>query len=112
MSVTSTATAINSPNPWAQILSALEKKINRHSFDTWLKPTRFSHVNGKVLVVRVPTVEFRHIGEKYADLIIEAVEKLGLGFEDVNFLTAEEDPTYVAPAPVVKENIRHDGAFA
>jgi chromosomal replication initiator protein len=111
MSLTSTATAVITPNPWAQILSALEKKVNRHSFDTWLKPTRYSHVNGKVLVVRVPTAEFRNIGDKYADLIGEAIDNLKLGFDDVSFVTAEEDPTYVAPAPV-KENIRHDGAFA
>jgi chromosomal replication initiator protein len=111
MSLTSTATAVITPNPWAQILSALEKKINRHSFDTWLKPTRYSHVNGKVLVVRVPTAEFRNIGDKYADLIGEAIDNLKLGFDDVSFVTAEEDPTYIAPAPV-KENIRHDGAFA
>jgi chromosomal replication initiator protein len=95
-----------------QILGALEKKINRHSYDTWLKPTRFSHVSGKILVVRVPTAEFRNIGEKYADLIGEAIDKLTLGFDDVQFVTAEEDPTYTPPPAPVKENIRHDGAFA
>ena len=112
MSLTSTVTALATPNPWAQILSALEKKINRHSYDTWLKPTRFSHIQGKILVVRVPTAEFRHIGDKYADLIGEAIDNLGLGFQDVNFVTADEDPTYIPPAPAAKENIRHDGGFA
>ncbi|HYL94396.1 MAG TPA: DnaA N-terminal domain-containing protein, partial [Terriglobales bacterium] len=63
MSVTGTAVA---PNPWIRILDALEKKINRHSYDTWLKPTRYSHASGKVIYVRVPTPEFRHIEEKYA----------------------------------------------
>ena len=47
-----------SPNPWARILDALEKKINRHSYDTWLKPTRYSHSSGGILFVRVPTVNF------------------------------------------------------
>ena len=112
MSYTSTspAPAVSTPNPWAQILSALEKKINRHSYDTWLKPTRFSHTSGNTLVIRVPTPEFRHIGEKYADLISEAIDKFSLGFEDVQFVTAEEDPTYTPPAP--KEVMRHDGGFA
>ena len=55
-----------------RILDALEKKINRHSYDTWLKPTRYSHSNGGILFVRVPTAEFRHVGDKYADLIQEA----------------------------------------
>src|SRR3954454_8363819 len=103
--MSSIATA--SANPWNRILSALEKKINRHSYDTWLKPTRFSHANGDVLFIRVPTAEFRHIADKYADLISEAIDNLALEFSDVQFITAEEDPN--APPPV---NIRHDGAFA
>src|SRR5271157_2957848 len=53
MSVSSTGL---SPNPWLRILDALEKKINRHSYDTWLKPTRYSHSTGGVLFVRVPSV--------------------------------------------------------
>ena len=71
MSATGTTTV--SANPWARILDALEKKINRHSYDTWLKPTRYSHSSGGILFVRVPTIEFRHAGDKYADLIQEAV---------------------------------------
>jgi chromosomal replication initiator protein len=104
MSVTSTATA--AANPWLRVLSALEKKVNRHSFDTWLKPTRYSHAEGGILYVRVPTAEFRHIGEKYADLIREAVDVLSLGFDDVQFVTAEEDPA----AP--KAEPRPDAGFA
>src|SRR5882724_11110211 len=88
MSLTSTAVA--AANPWMRILDALEKKINRHSYDTWLKPTRFSHSREGVLFVRVPTPEFRHIGEKYADLIQEAIEVLNLEFNDVEFVTTED----------------------
>src|SRR5947199_9157079 len=102
MSLSSTATA--TANPWVRILSALEKKINRHSFETWLKPTRFSHAEGEVLVIRVPTAEFRNIGEKYADLIQEAIDGLNLGFNDVKYMTQDElNP----PAPT-----RPDGGFA
>jgi chromosomal replication initiator protein len=82
-----------------RILGALEKKINRHSYETWLKPTRFSHAVGKVMFVRVPTPEFRHIGDKYGDLIYEAVDNLGLEFEDFQFVTVEEDPSVVAQRP-------------
>jgi len=86
-------------NPWMRILGALEKKINRHSYETWLKPTRFSHAVGKVMFVRVPTAEFRHIGDKYGDLIFEAVDNLGLEFEDFQFVTVDEDPSVVAQRP-------------
>ena len=72
------------------VVDALEKKINRHSYETWLKPTRFSHSKGAVLFVRVPNPDFCHIGEKYGDLISEAIENLGLEFQDVEFVTEEE----------------------
>jgi chromosomal replication initiator protein len=102
MSFAPTAAAV--VNYWVRILAALEKKINRQSFDTWLKPTRFSHVNGKTLFVRVPTAEFQHIGQKYADLIQEAIDNLKLEVETVTFQTAAQDPAV--------PKVREDGGFA
>ena len=100
----STATVTATANPWLRILSAIEKKISRHSYDTWLKPTRFSHTNGSIIFVRVPTPEFRHIGDKFGDLIQEAMDTFEPDYQDVKFITAEEDPS----APPV----RPDGGFA
>ena len=56
-------------NQWVRILGALEKKINRQSFETWLKPTRFSHINGRTLHVRIPSAAFQHVGDRYGDHI-------------------------------------------
>jgi chromosomal replication initiator protein len=95
MSVTSATT---SPNPWSRILDALEKKVNRQSYDTWLKPTRFSHQEKGTLFVKVPTAEFRKIGESYADLIQEAIDDLGLKLDDVEFISAEPEGTRNARA--------------
>jgi chromosomal replication initiator protein len=92
------------PNPWIRILDALEKKINRQSYDTWLKPTRYSHSSGGILFVRVPTAEYRKVGDRYADLIQEALDNLGLEYQDVQFVTPEDDP---AATPV-----RHDGGLS
>src|ERR1700739_2642654 len=91
-------------NPWVRILGALEKKVNRQSFDTWLKPTRFSHVTGRMLFVRVPTPEFQHIGDRYGDLIQEAIDAFHLEFDDVSFVIPQEDPVAV--------RVREDGGFA
>src|SRR5512138_398584 len=96
MSLSSTATA--AANPWIRILGALEKKINRHSYDTWLKPTRYSHAEDGKLFISVPTPEFRHIGEKYADLIQEAIDNLGLEYRDVEFISTEQQVTVPAIA--------------
>src|SRR3979409_2131039 len=105
----STSSSINAAhaaptNPWMRILEALEKKVNRHSYDTWLKPTRYSHADKGVLFVRVPTAEFRTVGDKYADLIQEAIDNLGLDYQDVKFVTAEDDPSNTP--------IRHNGGLS
>src|SRR6185437_15855599 len=102
MSFVPTATAVL--NYWVRILAALEKKINRQSFETWLKPTRFSHLEGRKLFVRIPSADFQHVGDRYADLIQEAIDNLGLDVEAVMFTTPEQDPR----APKVRE----DGGFA
>ena len=98
------STALNLPNTWTRILGALEMKVNRQSFHTWLKPTRFSHHNGRVLFVRIPSGQFQHIGDRYADLIHEAIENMTLELDEVRFVTAEDDPSV--------PRTREDGGFA
>ena len=102
MSFVPTAAAVL--NQWIRILGALEKKLNRKAFETWLKPTRFSRVVDKTLYVRIPSAQFEHIGDKYGQLIEEAIEKLSLDVESVVFETPQQDPS----APRVRE----DGGFA
>jgi chromosomal replication initiator protein len=91
-------------NQWVRILAALEKKINRQSFETWLKPTRFSHVAERVLYIRVPSAEFQHVGDRYADLIMEAIDNLGLEIDRVQFEVPPPDPN--------ANRVREDGGFA
>jgi chromosomal replication initiator protein len=102
MSFVPTAAAVL--NQWVRILGALEKKLNRKAFETWLKPTRFSRLVGKTLYVRIPSAQFEHIGDKYGQLIEEAIEKLDLEIDSVVFETPQQDPA----APRVRE----DGGFA
>jgi chromosomal replication initiator protein len=91
-------------NQWVRILGALEKKINRQSFETWLKPTRFSHINDRVLYVRIPSADFQHIGDRYADHIAEAIDDLGLELDSVVFQVPAPDPNLA--------RTREDGGFA
>ncbi len=90
-------------NQWVRILGALEKKINRQSFETWLKPTRFSHINGRTLHVRIPSDEFQHIGDRYGDLIGEAIDNLGMEIDEVVFHVPPQDASV---------RVREDGGFA
>jgi len=91
-------------NQWVRILGALEKKINRQSFETWLKPTRFSHINGKTLHVRIPSPEFQAGIDRYGDLIAEAIDTLQLDIEEVQYTVPPPDPNAT--------RTREDGGFA
>ncbi len=102
MSFAPTATTVL--NPWVRIQGALEVKVNRQSYSTWLKPTRYSQVTGRVLYVRIPSEQFEHIGERYGDLIREAIDNMKLDLDDVKFVTAENDPAV--------PRTREDGGFA
>ncbi|MFC6646060.1 chromosomal replication initiator protein DnaA [Granulicella cerasi] len=90
-------------NQWVRILGALEKKINRQSFETWLKPTRFSHVTDRVLYVRIPSEQFQAVLDRYTDLIMEAVDNLGLELDNVVFQVPPQEPARI---------VREDGGFA
>ncbi len=102
MSFVPTANAVL--NHWVRILAALEKKINRQSFETWLKPTRYSRVEDRILFVRIPSNDFAHVGDRYGDLIQEAIDNLALEIDEVRYETPQRDP--VAP------RVREDGGFA
>jgi chromosomal replication initiator protein len=102
-SMSSFAPASSPLNPWLRILTAIEKKINHQSFETLFKPTRFSRIDGRVLVVSVPTREFEHIGERYNDVILEAVDQLNVDVDEVLFEAVQQE----APPP----RMRQDGGF-
>ena len=79
----STNTAMNA---WQEVLNYLKTKVNPQSYQTWLKPTRYSGAEGETLVVRVPNQEFLEwIQEHYNAGIQEALEKLRLGFSGIRY---------------------------
>ena len=107
MSFVPTSTTII--DPWTRILGALEKKVNRQSFNTFLKPTRMSHLDGRVLFVRIPSADFQHIGDRYEDLIQEAGDRSARAGDSMkcSFVTLENDPS----VPQRLREPREDGGF-
>src|ERR1700744_1122913 len=95
-------------NPWVRILGALQKKINRQAYEKWFKPTLFSHVDGTVVIVRVPTDKFQGVFDRYTDLISEALDTLRLPYERVEFVLPAPEEEEVEAAPPVH---REDGGF-
>jgi DnaA N-terminal domain len=87
--------SVKGDDPWSHVKTFIKDKIASSSYGTWVEPTRYSHSTAAVLFVRVPNSEFCCIGERYGDLISAAIEKLGLQFTDVEFIS---DPTEKAAA--------------
>ncbi len=78
-------------NVWQEILGYLKTKISAESYQTWLRPTRFSHLEGSALVVRVPNREFKEwIQEHYSATIQEALKQLHVSAEQVCLVTEEK----------------------
>jgi chromosomal replication initiator protein len=77
-------------NAWLQVLNYLKMKVNTQSYQTWLRPTRFSHVENEAIVVFVPNREFQEwIQENYAGLVAEALRDLNLGFKEIRYIFGE-----------------------
>ena len=81
-------------NAWNEILSYLKTKVNPQSYQTWLRPTRYSHASEDTLVIRVPNREFQDwIQEHYEATIREAFERLKLGFAKIAYVFEEKAET-------------------
>src|SRR5689334_21954648 len=73
-------------NAWQEVLNYLKTKVNPQSYQTWLKPTRYSHSEAETLVIRVPNQEFQEwIQDHYNSIIQDALEKLRLGFRRIRY---------------------------
>ncbi len=87
-------------NVWDQILARVETKINRHSFYTWFKPTRFLEDAGETVTVTVPNDLFRDwLTKHYIGVIGEAAEELQRSGLVVSFVTTGNAQAARAPSP-------------
>ena len=62
---------------WDKILSSLQHKINRHSFNTWFKPTHQMSLADGTLQVEVPSLLFADwISRNYLPQIQESAREV------------------------------------
>jgi len=76
---------------WENVLTDLEKKINKQSFSMWLKDTEPIALNGDILQIRVKDdVAVRHLNDKYLKDIEEILESTTGKKYSCNFITEVE----------------------
>jgi chromosomal replication initiation ATPase DnaA len=81
-------------NIWDEILSRIQRKVNRLSYETWFKPTTFVADDGGSVTVRVPSLLFRDwIARHYSSVIAAALEELDRSDALVSFIVGgSRDP--------------------
>lgn len=72
-----------------KILEQLAKSMDRHRFDTWMKPCKFAGADKTTLVLSIPTEDFRDYCERSQQQLKEAITKLGMPFGDVRFISRD-----------------------
>ncbi len=79
-------------NLWNDVLKKLEKRINRPSFNTWLRPTFLASAAEQKICIAVPDEVFVYwLGEYYVHVIADIlVELLGVQPE-ISFVVMDED---------------------
>src|SRR5207249_11681965 len=77
-------------NLWDKILASLEPKVNRQSFNTWLRPTQQLSLAQGSLQVEVPSLLFVDwIKRNYLPLIEESARALDCGELQVSFTSRQ-----------------------
>src|SRR5919202_4389592 len=88
---------------WSDILHAVEKRLNRQSFETWFRPIRFEGCDNseQVLHLRAPNQVVKDwVSSNYSEVIDESLEELNLSEYHVDWMVEDESQ----PAEKITEN--------
>ena len=78
---------------WNDILLAVEKRLNRQSFDTWIRPIHFEGVDdsGHVLHLRAPNHVVKDwVSTNYSDVLDASLSELNLSEYQLDWAVEEE----------------------
>jgi len=88
-------------NLWENVLTALEKRVNRHSLDMWFRKIEAVPGDDQTLTLRVPNNFWRDIiSTQYRNSLDEALDEVNLGHLKILFDVTGRDPDNpAAPGP-------------
>ena len=93
---------------WEKTLARIESKVNRHSFNTWFRPTRQLRESDNTLAIQVPNAHFRDwLTKHYTGVIHESLDELDCREVQVVFQAAPAavDPSSPAPGESVSTEL-------
>jgi chromosomal replication initiator protein len=92
---------------WARTLEAIQDKISKPSFETWLKATEAVDLDGDILIVSAPNDFARDwLESRYADLVRDTLKEVTgstLGVKFVSHTAEKEETETEAPAQLIPE---------
>src|SRR6202035_927216 len=95
-------------NSWEKILQHMERRVNPHSFATWVRPTRQEGTENGKLVVRVPSRIFRkRLTETYGELLQAVLAEVGMSNTHLEFMCSENEPA-AAGSPLKQTRLDFD----
>jgi len=99
-------------NLWEEILQKIESKVNRHSFNTWFRPTRQLAERGQSVSVLVPNAHFRDwLNKHYSGVILESLDELHRPEIEVVFETTRIEAALPDTAPSPRASSIQPQAF-
>ena len=78
---------------WSDILHAVEKRLNRQSFETWFRPIKFDGCDNseQVLHLRAPNQVVKDwVSSNYSEVLDESLEELNLAEYHVDWMVEDE----------------------
>ena len=90
---------------WSDILHAVEKRLNRQSFETWFRPIKFDGCDNseQILHLRAPNQVVKDwVSSNYSEVLDESLEELNLAEYHVDWMV--EDEQNAANLTIAEEN--------
>ena len=87
-------------NPWLQIVDALQRQIDKNSFETWFDPAVYIGQESNVLYVKVPNSYFKDwLSFHYSSLISSCSQKLFGKIYDIKYIFDEDSTSFIRRSP-------------
>jgi chromosomal replication initiator protein len=87
-------------NPWLQILSEVQQKIDQNSFETWFEPAAYIGQERDDLYIKVPNAYFKDwLSFHYSAMINEASKKLFGKICEIKYIFDEASINFMRKSP-------------
>jgi chromosomal replication initiator protein len=87
-------------NPWLQIISEVQQKIDQNSFETWFEPATYIGQERDDIYIKIPNAYFKDwLSFHYSAMINEASKKLFGKVFEIKYIFDESSFTFMRKSP-------------